>query len=47
LALKPLPAHLFTFYFVDQGAIIPPPSVYGTSSLAESNWWTARAAGLT
>jgi TRAP transporter 4TM/12TM fusion protein len=42
LGLKPLPAHLFTFYFACLGAITPPvcAAVYVTSSLAESNWWT-------
>jgi TRAP transporter 4TM/12TM fusion protein len=41
LGLKPLPAHLFTFYFACLGAITPPvcAAVYVTSSLAESNWW--------
>jgi TRAP transporter 4TM/12TM fusion protein len=43
LGLKPLPAHLFTFYFACLGAITPPvcAAVYVTSSLAESNWWTS------
>jgi TRAP transporter 4TM/12TM fusion protein len=42
LGLKPLPAHLFTFYFACLGAITPPvcAAVYVTSSLAGSNWWT-------
>jgi TRAP transporter 4TM/12TM fusion protein len=42
LGLKPLPAHLFTFYFACLGAITPPvcAAVYVTSALAESNWWT-------
>lgn len=41
LGLKPLPAHLFTFYFACLGAITPPvcAAVYVTSSLAGSNWW--------
>ncbi len=41
LGLKPLPAHLFTFYFACLGAITPPvcAAVYVTSSLAESDWW--------
>jgi TRAP transporter 4TM/12TM fusion protein len=41
LGLRPLPAHLFTFYFACLGAITPPvcAAVYVTSSLAESNWW--------
>jgi len=41
LGLKPLPAHLFTFYFACLGAITPPvcAAVYVTSALAESNWW--------
>lgn len=43
LGLKPLPAHLFTFYFACLGAITPPvcAAVYVTSALAESNWWTS------
>ena len=43
LGLKPLPSHLFTFYFACLGAITPPvcAAVYVTSSLAESNWWTS------
>jgi TRAP transporter 4TM/12TM fusion protein len=43
LGLKPLPAHLFTFYFACLGAITPPvcAAVYVTSSIAESNWWTS------
>ncbi len=41
LGLKPLPAHLFTFYFACLGAITPPvcAAVFVTSSLAGSNWW--------
>jgi TRAP transporter 4TM/12TM fusion protein len=41
LGLKPLPAHLFTFYFACLGAITPPvcAAVYVTSALAESDWW--------
>ena len=41
LGLKPLPAHLFTFYFACLGAITPPvcAAVYVTSSIAGSNWW--------
>ncbi len=41
LGLKPLPAHLFAFYWSCLGAITPPvcAAVYVTSSLAESNWW--------
>jgi TRAP-type uncharacterized transport system fused permease subunit len=43
LGLRPLPAHLFTFYFACLGAITPPvcAAVYVTSALAESNWWTS------
>ncbi len=43
LGLKPLPAHLFTFYFACLGAITPPvcAAVYVTSALAESNWWVS------
>lgn len=43
MGLKPLPAHLFTFYFACLGAITPPvcAAVYVTSALAESNWWTS------
>jgi TRAP transporter 4TM/12TM fusion protein len=43
LGLKPLPAHLFTFYFACLGAITPPvcAAVYVTSSLAESDWWAS------
>jgi TRAP-type uncharacterized transport system fused permease subunit len=41
LGLKPLPAHLFAFYWSCLGAITPPvcAAVYVTSSLADSNWW--------
>jgi TRAP transporter 4TM/12TM fusion protein len=41
LGLKPLPAHLFVFYWSCLGAITPPvcAAVYVTSSLADSNWW--------
>jgi TRAP-type uncharacterized transport system fused permease subunit len=42
LGLKPLPAHLFAFYWSCLGAITPPvcAAVFVTSSLAQSNWWT-------
>lgn len=41
LGIKPLPAHIFTFYFACLGAITPPvcAAVFVTSSLADSNWW--------
>lgn len=41
LGIKPLPAHIFTFYFSCLGAITPPvcAAVFVTSALAESDWW--------
>lgn len=41
VGVKPMPAHLFTFYFSSLGAITPPvcAAIYVTSAVAKSDWW--------